>query len=158
MVVGNDLPPCTIRRRSAGGARWLRSIAAAWEIAKSLLQAEVEDPHSTSRDRVAQALVSIVASQGPRELPESERQACRKQVLELLSADLAALGKLVASEGPFVHRTIQSWLVDTELAAVRDLTALERLLPEERRLEQTLDRRPGVARPHCCANRPRAVR
>jgi tetratricopeptide (TPR) repeat protein/tRNA A-37 threonylcarbamoyl transferase component Bud32 len=98
----------------------------------NLHQAELENPHTNYRYRVAVGLVSILNGQGPNELPQTEQRACRKQAQELLAADLAALGKLVASERPFVQRTIQRWLGDTNLAAVRDATELKRFSPEER--------------------------
>jgi hypothetical protein len=49
----------------------------------------------------------------------AQRQAFRKQAFDLLSADLAAIAKLAASDREFVHLTLRHWLADGDLKSVR---------------------------------------
>jgi hypothetical protein len=62
----------------------------------------------------------------------AERAAYRKQALELLTAELAATRKLAATDRAFVHRMMQHWLRDADLASGRDPTAVELMPPDER--------------------------
>jgi tetratricopeptide (TPR) repeat protein len=64
--------------------------------------------------------------------PEAERPAYRKQALELLTADLAAIRKLAAANPTLVHRFMQHWLKDKDLASVRDPKTVGRLPANER--------------------------
>ena len=64
--------------------------------------------------------------------PPSERPAYRGQALDLLTAELAAIRKLTVADRAFVHRTVQYWLGDKDLASVRDPKALEQLPQDER--------------------------
>jgi tetratricopeptide (TPR) repeat protein len=91
-----------------------------------------EEPWQRLRYKTACAVVSCADGKGATPLPPAERPAYRKQALELLTADLAATRKLVANDRALVHRTMQYWLADSELAPVRDAAAVERLPPEER--------------------------
>jgi hypothetical protein len=49
----------------------------------------------------------------------AQRQAFRRQALDLLSADLAALAKLASSDREFVHLTLRHWLADDALESTR---------------------------------------
>src|SRR5207245_1323426 len=71
-------------------------------------------------------------------LPPAERPALRRQALDFLTADLAATAKLAAADREFVHKRIQHWLVDTDLASVRDPKTVALLPPEERDAWQKL--------------------
>jgi tetratricopeptide (TPR) repeat protein len=62
----------------------------------------------------------------------AERAAYRKQALELLTAELAAIRRLAATDHAYVHRVTKLWLSDPDLASGRDPTAVELLPPEER--------------------------
>jgi hypothetical protein len=62
----------------------------------------------------------------------AERPAYRRQALEFLTADLAGHRKLAATDPRFVYRRTGHWLVDPELASVRDRAALEQLPLDER--------------------------
>jgi hypothetical protein len=61
----------------------------------------------------------------------AERQTFRKQALDLLTADLAALAKLAASDREFVHKALRIWLADGDLEGVRPPRTTD-LPPEER--------------------------
>jgi tetratricopeptide (TPR) repeat protein len=63
---------------------------------------------------------------------EDERLAYRKQALDLLTTDLAAVRELAAKDAGEAHRFMDDWLADKDLASVRDPTALERLPSDER--------------------------
>ncbi len=65
--------------------------------------------------------------------PEPERRAAlRKQALELLTADLAAVRRIMATDTAQVQRIMKTWIEDADLATVRSPKDLERLAPEER--------------------------
>jgi hypothetical protein len=64
--------------------------------------------------------------------PAAKRPALRKQALDLLTADLAAIRKLPATERAFAHETLNHRLVDEDFESVRGPQALERLPPAER--------------------------
>jgi serine/threonine-protein kinase len=69
-------------------------------------------------------------------LDEAERTRWRRQAREWLEADLAAWTQKVdrggAADRALVRRALASWRADPDLAAVRELTALERLPADER--------------------------
>ena len=64
--------------------------------------------------------------------PAAERPALRKQALDLLTADLAAIRKLPATDRAFAHETLDHRLVDEDFVSVREPRALERLPSAER--------------------------
>ena len=61
----------------------------------------------------------------------AERQTFRKQALDLLAADLAALAKLAASDREFVRKALRHWLADGDLESIRPPRTAD-LPPEER--------------------------
>ncbi len=64
--------------------------------------------------------------------PEAERPAYRKQALEFLTTDLAALRKLFATDTAPVHRHLKLWFADKDLASVREPEAIVQLPVDER--------------------------
>jgi tetratricopeptide (TPR) repeat protein len=91
-----------------------------------------EEPWQRPRYMAACAIVSCADGKGANLLAPAERTAYRKQALELLTADLAATRKLVPNDQALVHRTMQLWLGDSDLASVRDAAGVGRLPSEER--------------------------
>jgi serine/threonine-protein kinase len=62
----------------------------------------------------------------------ADRPAYRQQAFELLTANLAANDKAAATQPAGVHRVMQHWLGNKDLASVRDQTAVGRLPVSER--------------------------
>jgi serine/threonine protein kinase/tetratricopeptide (TPR) repeat protein len=91
-----------------------------------------EDPKSHLCYNAACYALYCADGKGMNAPAPAERAAYRKQALDLLTAELSAIRKLTATDGAYVHRTIQLWLGDADLTSVRDPTALEKLPPEER--------------------------
>jgi hypothetical protein len=91
-----------------------------------------EDPLSYLRYNAACYAMNCADGKGMNALAPVERSAYRKQALELLTAELAAMRKLAATNRAFVHRMMQHWLGDADLASGREPAALEKLPPDER--------------------------
>jgi serine/threonine protein kinase/tetratricopeptide (TPR) repeat protein len=64
--------------------------------------------------------------------PEAERPTYRKQALDFLTADLAAIRKVAAKDPAQGHKLMQVWLGDKDLDSARQPAAVERLPPDER--------------------------
>jgi serine/threonine-protein kinase len=64
--------------------------------------------------------------------PEAERPAYRRQALDFLTTQFAALRELAAKDPAQAHRDMQHWLADKDLASVREPTAVAQLPPHER--------------------------
>jgi tetratricopeptide (TPR) repeat protein len=94
--------------------------------------AMAEDPRNHFRYNAACFAMNCADGKGMNTAAPAERTAYRKQALGLLKAELAAIGKLAATDRTFVHRMMQHWLGDPDLASGRDPTAVERLPPDER--------------------------
>ena len=62
---------------------------------------------------------------------EDERLAYRKQALDFLTTDLAAVREVAAKDRAQGHQLTQLWLADKDLASVREPTALGRLPSDE---------------------------
>jgi hypothetical protein len=62
----------------------------------------------------------------------AERAAYRKQALDLLTADLAAIRKRAAADRAFAHESMEWWLGDADLASVRDPAGVDALPQDER--------------------------
>jgi tetratricopeptide (TPR) repeat protein len=92
----------------------------------------VEDPMSYVRYNTASLAMNCAEGKGMNALAPVEGSAYRKQALELLTAELSAMRKLAASDRAFVHRMMQHWLGDADMASGRDPTAVEGLPAEER--------------------------
>jgi hypothetical protein len=69
-------------------------------------------------------------------LDDEERPRLRKQALDWLRADLAAWIKLIARGPPTdrvaVQQKLKHWQMDSDLAGIRDATALAKLVAEDR--------------------------
>jgi tetratricopeptide (TPR) repeat protein len=105
-----------------------------------------ENPLNFLRYKAACAVLSCAAGRGAAPLPPDERPAYRQQALDLLSADLAAIRKLAATDRAWVHHVMGAWLGDEnlwdiggggwfwadDLASIRDPVALGLLPPDER--------------------------
>jgi tetratricopeptide (TPR) repeat protein len=91
-----------------------------------------EDPRNSLRYSAACFAMNCADGKGTDAPPPSERPAYRRQALDLLTAELAAIRKLTVTDGAFVHQQMAHWLGDKYLASVRDPQAVERLPPEER--------------------------
>jgi tetratricopeptide (TPR) repeat protein len=91
-----------------------------------------QDPRYYIRYNAGCCAMNCADVKGMNALAPVERSAYRKQALELLTADLAAIRKLAATDGAFVHRTMQWWLGDADLASVREPAAVDGLPQDER--------------------------
>ena len=69
---------------------------------------------------------------GAEPTPAAERPALRKQALDLMTADLAAIRKFAATDRAFAHEALDHRLVDEDFASVRDPKAIGQLPPTER--------------------------
>jgi serine/threonine protein kinase len=91
-----------------------------------------ENPLSFHRYNTA-CLAMKCADQTGAGAPSPERRAAyRKQALELLTADLAAVRQLLATNKAAVQRILKTWIEDADFATVRSPKDLERLAPDER--------------------------
>jgi tetratricopeptide (TPR) repeat protein len=90
------------------------------------------DPRNGLRYNAAAFAVSCADGKGANAPPPAERPAYRKQAFDLLTAELATLRKLAAADPAFVRLRTQHWLVDEDLASVRDPKAVEQLPPDVR--------------------------
>ncbi len=127
------------------------------EVLIALLQdpALVEDPRTYFRYTAAYFAMNCADGKGMSPPAPAERTAYRKQALDLLTADLAAIRKLTATDRAFVHRQMQRWLGDADLASGRDPTAVESLAAGRARgLAEVVGRRPRAPRPLRSAGGP----
>ena len=90
-----------------------------------------DDPRLYLRYNAACAAMICADGKGSPPVSLAERQTFRKQALDLLAADLAALAKLAASDREFVHKALRHWLADGDLEGVRPPRTAD-LPPEER--------------------------
>jgi tetratricopeptide (TPR) repeat protein len=90
-----------------------------------------DNPRLYLRYNAACAAMNCADGKGTPSVSLAERQVFRKQALDLLAADLAALAELAASDREFVHKTLQHWFVDDDLQSVRPPRTAE-LPPDER--------------------------
>jgi tetratricopeptide (TPR) repeat protein len=91
-----------------------------------------DDPKKFLRFNGACAAVRCAEGKGANASPPADRPAYRKQALEFLIADLAAIRKLADPGGTVIHWNMKQWLQVGYLASVRDPMAVEKLPPEER--------------------------
>jgi tetratricopeptide (TPR) repeat protein len=91
-----------------------------------------ENERPNLRCGAAGALLNCAAGQGANPLPPAERPAYRKQALDLLTAALAPIRKLAATDRAYAYLLLGRWLADEDLASVRDPAALGQLPPDER--------------------------
>jgi serine/threonine protein kinase/tetratricopeptide (TPR) repeat protein len=95
-----------------------------------------DNPRLYLRYNAACAAMHCADGKGSPAVSPAERQTFRDRAFELLAADLAALAKLGVSDREFVHKALQLWLADGDLAGVRpprtaDLPPAERSRWEE---------------------------
>ena len=64
--------------------------------------------------------------------PKAEGPALRQQALDFLTTELFSVRKLAVQNRAGVHREMQIWLADKDLASVREPMLSERLPPDER--------------------------
>jgi tetratricopeptide (TPR) repeat protein len=91
-----------------------------------------EDPRYYFRYNAACFAMNCAEGKGMSPPAAAERTAYRKQALELLTVEMAAIRKLAAPDRAFVHPMMKHWLSDPDFASVRDPTAVE-LLPSDER-------------------------
>jgi serine/threonine protein kinase len=91
-----------------------------------------EDPRNYLRYDAACVAMNCADGKGDEPTPATERPALRKQALDLLTADLAAIRKLPAADREFAHESLAHRLIDEDFDSVRDPKALQRLPPAER--------------------------
>jgi serine/threonine protein kinase/tetratricopeptide (TPR) repeat protein len=91
-----------------------------------------DDPRSALRYNAACLAMNCADGKGMNTPAPAERTAYRKQALGLLTTELAAIRKLNATDRAFVHRMMEHWLRDSDLASGREPTAVELLPPDER--------------------------
>jgi tetratricopeptide (TPR) repeat protein len=90
------------------------------------------DPRLALRAAAAGAAMNCADGKGSPVVPAAQRQLYRKQALELLAADLAALEKIAASEPYPVLPIIRRWRMDRDFESVRPPRTTN-LPPEERK-------------------------
>jgi tetratricopeptide (TPR) repeat protein len=100
--------------------------------------ARAQDPRTYLRYNAACCAMNCADGKDIEVPAPAERVAYRKQALDLLAVDLAAIRKLTVTDGAFVHQHMAHWLGDKDLASVREPAALERLSPDERAAWQKL--------------------
>ncbi len=91
-----------------------------------------EEPRNYFRYNAACSALRCAKCLGVDAPPEAERPAYRKQALEFLTTDLAALRKLSATDTAPVHRQLKLWFADQDLASVRGPEAIAQLPADER--------------------------
>jgi serine/threonine protein kinase/tetratricopeptide (TPR) repeat protein len=91
-----------------------------------------EDPRNQLRYNAACFTMNCADGKGANAPPPAERPGYRKQALDFLTAERAAIGKLAEADRAFVSRKMQHWLVDKDLESVRDPVADGLLPPDER--------------------------
>jgi len=84
------------------------------------------------RYQAARAANLCADGQGVDPPPPAERPACRKQALDLLTAELAAVRGVAGRDRASAYRRAWEWLQDKHMATVRDPAALAALPAEER--------------------------
>src|SRR5206468_818012 len=117
-----------LRHMSAASVQWPECALFHLQIAEcyanlgSYEQAIAAHPRKQLRSNAARPAMNCADGMGADAPPPAERPAYRKQPLDLLTAELAALGKL--DDRAFVHRGLQHWLDDPDLASVRDAAVM----------------------------------
>jgi serine/threonine protein kinase/tetratricopeptide (TPR) repeat protein len=91
-----------------------------------------EDPRNFLRYEAACVAMHCADGKGADPTPVAERPALRKQALDLMTADLAAIRKFAATDRAFAHEALDHRLVDEDFASVRDPKAIGQLPPTER--------------------------
>jgi tetratricopeptide (TPR) repeat protein len=91
------------------------------------------NPRNGLRYNAACLAIYCADGRGSDAPPPADRPAHRKQALELLTAELAAVRRLSATDRAFVHRMAGHWLANQDLASVRDPAQVAPLQPDERR-------------------------
>jgi tetratricopeptide (TPR) repeat protein len=90
------------------------------------------EPRHYLRYNAACLAMSCADGLGVNAPPEAERPAYRRQALDFLTTELAAVRKLAARVPAQAHKLMQVWLADKDLDSVRDPTAVGLLPPDER--------------------------
>jgi tetratricopeptide (TPR) repeat protein len=90
------------------------------------------DPRTYLRYNAACLSMSCADGLGASAPPEAERPAYRKQALDFLTADVAAVRKVADKDPAQGHKLMQVWLADKDLDSVREPTAVGRLPSDER--------------------------
>jgi tetratricopeptide (TPR) repeat protein len=91
-----------------------------------------ENPRTHLRYNAACYVLNCVDDKEASSFTLADRLQYRKQALELLVADLAAIQKLADTDRKFVYRTMQGWLNDKDLESVRNPAATGSLPQDER--------------------------
>jgi tetratricopeptide (TPR) repeat protein len=143
------IEPWAIRLHAMGLLELGRPAEAVRELVDALGRSPswADDPRLYLRYGAACAAMNCADGQGSPPVSMAQRQGFRKQALELLSADLAALAKLAASDGRFVHLTLQHWLADGALESVRPPRIADLPADERRGWEELWARVRALSRP-----------
>ncbi len=91
-----------------------------------------EDPRFFQRYNTACFAMKCADETGSVAPAPERRAAYRKQALELLTADLAAVRRMMATDKAIVARIMKGWIEDADFATVRTPKDLERLPQDER--------------------------
>jgi serine/threonine-protein kinase len=91
-----------------------------------------DEPRSYFRYNAGCSALRCAGGHGVDAPPQAARPAYRKQALELLTTDLAAIRKLSATDTALVYRYMQHWFQDEDLASVRGPEAIAQLPADER--------------------------
>src|SRR5262245_39252085 len=106
--------------RAARHAEALQAYLDVWKVNPT----SAENPQNGLRYEAARSAVRCSQGGGINAPPPAERPAYRKQSLDLLTADFAAVQSISARDRDFAHRTMERWLVEKELGIVRTPKAL----------------------------------
>jgi tetratricopeptide (TPR) repeat protein len=97
-----------------------------------------ENPRSFHRYTTACLAMKCADQTGAGDPSPERRAAYHKQGLELLTADLVAVRRILATDRAAVHRIMKTWIEDADFATVRAPKDLGRLPPDERGAWETL--------------------
>jgi serine/threonine-protein kinase len=136
---------CGLKRLYAGAAcLYEDAFAADPKVAEDLESTHRYDLESTHRYAAACCAVLAASNQSAdgKKLDEGERARWRKSAREWLRADLAARSRQLEHSVPAgredVHKNLQQWLRDKDLASIRDKDAVAKLPIDEREACQKL--------------------
>jgi cytochrome c-type biogenesis protein CcmH/NrfG len=123
---------CGLTRRYHAGARLYAEAFAA----DATLAEDLQAGHRYNAARAAALASGGGQDDAPTKLDDQERARLRRQALDWLRADLAALGKQLESASPAdraaVSTRMQQWQKDDYLAGIRDPEPLAKLPAEQR--------------------------
>jgi serine/threonine-protein kinase len=146
LLAGEDKPASAQEALDAADICWARNLTyAAVRFRAAAFAADPSTAEKLNSHRLSAACEAVLAAAGKGkdagQLGEKECARLRKQALDWLRAELAALSKQLETARPAdraeVRRTLLEWLKgdgrDDDFASIRDTAALEKLPPDEQK-------------------------